>query len=328
MTETQPVVITGIGMEPPADAVENALIDRWRDGLGNAEAALKRKIGRRGVRYKDHATKLALAAAKTALEDAGLSIRPEERMHGDRFGVVAASNFGNLPTIIKVIDVIRSSGVDATSSMDLPNASSNVIAATLAIWFGLGAINLMACNGATSGADAIHLAANAIRVGRADRMLVAAAEIATPELARFVNGSAKVSFCDVSAAIVLETLGGARERGAHIYAALAGYEVAPPKQRLIPFCPIRESTREAVGLWLLPNDFLPSEEMGWRLPGQVPRVERLAAYLGETHGAEGVLQAVVAAGWLRDHPRSAALATCGGFAGDGAANIFYEGSAR
>lgn len=60
--------------------------------------------------------------------------------------------------------------------MAAPNASSNVIASSIAMWFRLAGPNLMVCSGETAGLDALALGALLLRARRADRVLVVGAE--------------------------------------------------------------------------------------------------------------------------------------------------------
>jgi 3-oxoacyl-[acyl-carrier-protein] synthase II len=76
----------------------------------------------------------------------------------------------------KVVRILREANVREISPLDAPNASSNVIASTIAIWFRSGGPNLMVCSGATSGLDALALGCTLLRAGRADRVLVVGVE--------------------------------------------------------------------------------------------------------------------------------------------------------
>jgi hypothetical protein len=60
--------------------------------------------------------------------------------------------------------------------LDAPNASSNIVASTAALWFRFGGPNVMICSGATAGADALRLAGVLLQARRADRVVVVGAE--------------------------------------------------------------------------------------------------------------------------------------------------------
>lgn len=132
-------------------------------------------LGRKGLLNKDPATRLALCAVQRALGNpprhAVTSTPPDPRV-----AVVAASNLGNLASVVGVVRAVRVGGVREVSPLAAPNASSNVLASALAVWFGFGGPNLMICAGATSGVDAVAVGASLLRAGRADRVVVVGAE--------------------------------------------------------------------------------------------------------------------------------------------------------
>ncbi len=181
------------------------------------------QLGKKGLRYKETATLLALCAARQALLRAGL----DTGVPDPAFGVVVACNTGNLDTVCNAVQTIRDKHINATSSMDLPNASSNVVASTVAIRFGLQALNLMICSGSNASFDALVLAANAIRNGRAERMLVIGVETDGPALRRLLaaagNGAAAPSLLEGALAVVLESAPSLLARGAASLGTLGDY---------------------------------------------------------------------------------------------------------
>ncbi|HTB49658.1 MAG TPA: beta-ketoacyl synthase N-terminal-like domain-containing protein [Solirubrobacteraceae bacterium] len=146
-------------------------------GEGHVPAAdyARELLGRKGLLYKEPATLMALCAVHRAL---GLPPRtPRSLAEPDpRTAVVVSSNLGNAETVTKVARTARVASVRDISLLDAPNASSNVIASTIAIWFRFGGPNLMVCSGATSGLDAVWLASLLLRTGRADRVVVVGVE--------------------------------------------------------------------------------------------------------------------------------------------------------
>jgi 3-oxoacyl-(acyl-carrier-protein) synthase len=289
------VAITAIGLEIPGGATVDALLAAADAGApvprGTFDPAAT--LGRRGLRYKDRATLLALCAAARALTSAGLvtptdGICPPVRgpVH-ERFGVVVSTELGLVETVCRVAGAIHAGGVAETSPMDLPNASGNVASAQVAIWFRLGGLNLTLSAGPTSGVDALHHAATAIRAGRADRMLVIGVEPADEAAVRLLTDTARRHGAaepppafDGAAAVVLEGAGAARDRGAPILARLGGYA----------------RHRDLAAL---------SVPAGWRWAspcaghGDSPAADRPASGLrtaiGEASGAYGVVQCVVEA---------------------------------
>ncbi|MDJ0346536.1 beta-ketoacyl synthase N-terminal-like domain-containing protein [Streptomyces sp. H10-C2] len=143
----------------------------------------KEVLGRKGLLGKEPATRLALCAVHRAL---GLPPgRPTEPLPGAAgTAVVVASNFGNVETVCTVLTDMRERSGSVVSPMDAPNASSNVIASTIAIWYGFTGPNLTVCSGATAGLDAIRLARLLLLSGRADKAVVVGVEPADPVAAR------------------------------------------------------------------------------------------------------------------------------------------------
>jgi len=338
VSKNVPVAIAGLGIEIPGISGIDVFLDALASPIEPVKFVPENKLERKGLRYKDCATKLALCAALAALNDAGLPVLPSEQLSPHTFGVIVSSNLCNLDTVCRVVETIRVSHVKDISSMDLPNASSNVVATSIAIRFGLQAINLMLCNGATSGIDALYLAANAIRAGRAQRMLVVGVEPTNPTVAKLMGESASarlgtssgIRLGNIAGAVVLESTDAALERGASIYGYLQGYsyklgidiknsilaavngDLTPPDIWLTPnrfYAPTAKSVEHTLELW---QDKPPTSVLD------------LGVALGETYGALGVLQCITACLWLRTHQGTKAIATSGASWGDGSASLLIK----
>jgi 3-oxoacyl-[acyl-carrier-protein] synthase II len=89
---------------------------------------------------------------------------------------VAASNLGNVATVVDVVRSARAGGRAAVSPLAAPNASSNSLASAVAIWFRFGGPDLLVCSGARAGLDAVVLGGLLLRSGRARRVVVVGAE--------------------------------------------------------------------------------------------------------------------------------------------------------
>jgi len=226
---TQAILISGHGWEIPAFSAHDSLAEGLRAGPAAPHFTPERLLGKKGLRYKERSTLLALCAASKALADAGFGRADTVSLHDDGFGVVVATNTCNLDTVCQAAETIHRQHVNATSAMDLPNASSNVVSAAIAIRFGLRALNLTVCTGASSSLDAIVLAANAIRNGRARRMVVVAVEVDGPAARsllagrRLAEGGGLPALLEGAGALVLERTDDANARGARHHGALAGY---------------------------------------------------------------------------------------------------------
>lgn len=190
----------------------------WHDivvtGVGTALAEApgarfdpKTVLGPKGLRYKDRASQLGMSAALVALEGAGQSIpRAEDGTVRNSplstdTGVVVSSNRGNLDTVCRAAAAVRDETADGTAPMDLPNASPNVVASSIAIRFGLQGPNVMLCSGEGSGLEAVRMGAVLIGSGRASRVVVVGVEPANETVAALLS----IEDCfDGAAALVLE----------------------------------------------------------------------------------------------------------------------------
>ncbi|GAA2191801.1 beta-ketoacyl synthase N-terminal-like domain-containing protein [Micromonospora lupini] len=137
-------------------------------------------LGRKGLLAKEPATRLALCAVHRALGLAPKAPRPSGPAD-PRTAVVVSSNLGNVATVGDIARRLREGGPREVGPLEAPNASSNVIAGAIAIWFRFGGPNLTVCSGATAGLDAIWLAGLLLRTGRADRVVVVGTEPDDPQ---------------------------------------------------------------------------------------------------------------------------------------------------
>ncbi|MFD4206021.1 beta-ketoacyl synthase N-terminal-like domain-containing protein [Micromonospora tulbaghiae] len=228
-------------------------------------------LGRKGLLFKEPAVRLAMCAVHKAL---GL---PPGRPTGPVPGaagtaVVVSSNLGNVATVCDIVDQVRAGGLRGVSPMQAPNASSNIIASSIAIRYGFTGPNLMVCSGATGGLDAVRLGALLVRGGRTRRAVVVGAEPgdAVAAALRSAAGLPPGPPEGIAACVVLTTADrpGVRLRSVR-----------------------RHSAPEPV-----PADAGPVV----RLSGaDAPSID-LAGVLASGYGATGVLQTALAARWLAD----------------------------
>jgi hypothetical protein len=269
-------------------------------------------LGRKGLLLKEPATRLALCAVHRAL---GL---PPGKLAGplplaDRTAVVVSSNLGNLRTVCGIAAAVRQEGYRAVSPLETPNASSNVIASTIAIRYGFTGPNVMLCNGATSGLDAVRLGARLIRAGRADQVVVVGAE-PDDEVSQTLAKSRHPQTYGVRGAPALRAsaacvvLGrpedgpgadwlGASMAGPHTVVLGADGVLPPDADR------DRVLSPDHRGLMFVPHGLADADS---------DEVVDLTERLGETYGALGVLQVAAAAARLASGGGAGqALAACG-----------------
>jgi 3-oxoacyl-[acyl-carrier-protein] synthase II len=145
------------------------------DGTACPAELASELLGRKGLLAKEPATRLALCAVHQALGLPPRAPRPVGAADA-RIAVVASSNLGNVATVADIARTVRAGRGREVSPLAAPNASSNIVASSVAIWFRCGGPNFMVCSGATSGLDAVTLGCRLLRAGRADQVIVVGAE--------------------------------------------------------------------------------------------------------------------------------------------------------
>jgi 3-oxoacyl-[acyl-carrier-protein] synthase II len=281
------VAVTGVGLAVAGVRTPQDLLAARADDAAAVDPAAR--LGKKGLRYKDRATQLALCCAEEALRGSGLLGDGGLTVPGEGVAVLIASNYGNVDTVCRIVETIATEGsASGLSPMDTPNASSNVIASALAVKYGLRGPNLMLCNGPTSGLDAVRWAALLIRSGRADRALVLGVEPDNAAVRRLAGTGRLV---DGAAAVVVERLGLGPARGAAELAEVGG----AVRTAGVRACLDRLGA-DAPAVWFSPGGD-PDQDGGAPLLPQVPRYD-LAGEWGEASAALGVLQCAGAVGWF------------------------------
>jgi 3-oxoacyl-[acyl-carrier-protein] synthase II len=192
------------------------------------------------ARQTDRFAQLSVAAAQLALDDAG-----ELLADPTRCGVIFGTGTGGLATIQEQIILLIAKGPQRVSPRLVPMMMGNAGAAAISIRFGWrGPCETVV----TACASATHAISNAFRLvgdGRCDAVITGGAEAAITAsggldaigLAAFANMTALSTsghsrpfdrrrdgfvIAEGSGALVLEELGQARSRDAHIYAEILG----------------------------------------------------------------------------------------------------------
>jgi 3-oxoacyl-[acyl-carrier-protein] synthase II len=270
------VAVTGWAVHVPGEDL-SGLVPGLRGSPAPPAEHAHELLGRRGLLAKEPATRLALCAVHRALGLAAGAPPGRAGSPDPATAVVAASNLGNVATVCDMARTVLHGSVRDVSPMDAPNASSNVIASSVAIWFRLGGPNLMVCSGATSGLDAAALGRLLLRAGRARRVVVVGAEPDDEDAAALQPGLRAAA-----AAVVLEPGG-------------------------VPGWPRLELGRHAAAR---PEPTAPTL-IGPAGPGaRALRVIDLTSRLGDTSGALGVLQLALGAALVAAGEPSVAL-VCG-----------------
>ena len=222
----------------------SAIGEEWAEGLPVRIAARlavepTEVLGRVEARRLDRAEQLALACAREAWADAG---RPE--VEPERLAVVIGTGTGGLRSLLAQDDVLEASGPRKVSPYTVPMMMANGPAAWVSIELGaLGGARtpVSACS---SGAEAIAMGLDLIRLGRADVVVAGGTEacIAPLPIAGFAQMTALSTRNDDpdaasrpfdldrdgfvlgegAALLVLERADRARARSARVHALLAG----------------------------------------------------------------------------------------------------------
>jgi 3-oxoacyl-[acyl-carrier-protein] synthase II len=192
------------------------------------------------IEQTDRFTQLALLAAKLALEDAGgLDAYPPPRL-----GVSIGSGMGGFATFES--SALRKFRNQPVPPFTVPRTMANSAAAWIAIKHGMKGVNLTCSTACSSGANAIGMALDLLRAGRADAVVAGGAEACVLPLTMngfeilhalttgfnadpagasrpFAKGRDGFVMSEGAGILILEEEEQAKRRGAKIYARLAGY---------------------------------------------------------------------------------------------------------
>ncbi len=254
------VVVTGLGTTSPVGgdvgSTWQALVagtsgvrhlqDEWVDQIPVKIAARvavepSEVLDRVKARRMDRSTQFAMVAAQEAWADAGLS---DGDVDPERLAVAIASGIGGVTTLLSNYDLLKEKGARRVSPLAVPMLMPNAPAANVSLAFGARAAVHAPTSACASGNEAIAMALDLIRLGRADMVLAGGTEAAIHPLpmAAFAQmmalskndgdpttvsrpwDTARDGFVlgEGGSVLVLESEEHARARGARIYATLLG----------------------------------------------------------------------------------------------------------
>ena len=261
MVQKRRVVITGLGAVTP---IGNTVPEFWTNvrkgtvGIGEITgfdtkdfkvklaAQVKdfhgeEKMDAKAARRMELFSQYAVAAAKEALEDAGLDLTKEDLF---RAGVIVGSGIGSLSTIEKEYTKILEGRANRVDPLMVPRMISNMAAGNISIQLGIRGKCTNVVTACASGTNCIGDAFRTIQYGDAEIMFAGGAEscICPTGIAGFQALTALSQETDPLRAsipfdvdrkgfvlgegagiLVLEELEHARKRSARIYAELVGY---------------------------------------------------------------------------------------------------------
>jgi 3-oxoacyl-[acyl-carrier-protein] synthase II len=199
-------------------------------------------IDKKEARKMDLFIHYALGAAAMALADSGLEITED---NADRVGVVVGSGMGGLPAIEKYHDAMMAGGYRKISPFFIPMSIINLAAGQISIRHGAKGPNLAPVSACATGTHAIGDAFRMIQRGDADAVISGGTEsticplgiggfsvmkaLSTrnedPQAASRPFEKYRDGFVmgEGAGIVILEEYASAKQRGAKIYAEVAGY---------------------------------------------------------------------------------------------------------
>ena len=199
-------------------------------------------LERADVRKMDLYCQYAVVAANQAVKDSGLV--SGENIAPDRFGVYVGSGIGGISTFVRETLKYDEEGARRVSPLFIPTMIANIAAGNIAIRHNAQGPCLPVVTACATGTHSIGEAFHAIKYGMADAIITGGAEAAIHPLAigGFANSRALTSaetledactpfdarrsgftMADGAGILVLEEYEHAVQRGATIYAEVAGY---------------------------------------------------------------------------------------------------------
>jgi 3-oxoacyl-[acyl-carrier-protein] synthase II len=199
---------------------------------------LEKKEARKVDRY----TQIALAASDQAVKDAAID---KEKLNSDRIGVVFASGIGGLITFQEeVISFARGDGTPRFNPFFIPKMILDIAAGHISMRHGFRGPNFAVTSACASSTNAIMESFNLVRLGMADIIISGGSEAVVsesgiggfnamkalsernddPETASRPYDKDRDGFVmgEAGGVLVLEELGHAKARGAHIYCEVMG----------------------------------------------------------------------------------------------------------
>ncbi|MDE7284857.1 MAG: beta-ketoacyl-ACP synthase II [Lachnospiraceae bacterium] len=203
----------------------------------NAENYMDKKSARRMEQF----CQFAVAAAKEAIEDAGIDMEKEDAF---RVGCAVGSGIGSIQAMEREYTKLVEKGPSKISPLFVPLMISNMAAGNVSIMFGLKGKNINVVTACATGTNSIGEAFRTIQYGDADIILAGGTESSITPLG--VGGFAALTAlspsedpvrCSIpfdkdrsgfvmgegAGIVILEELEHAKARGAKIYAEVAGY---------------------------------------------------------------------------------------------------------
>jgi len=278
----------------------------------------------------DRVQMLSIAAARQAVEDAGLVAG---HWNGARVGVVVGTGLGGMGTLESQHSAMRDKGAGKVSALTLPMFLINMAAGQLAIELGARGPNLTVSTACASGATAIGVARDLLRSGAADVVVAGGADAGvTPmTVASFAKMNALSTrrsdprtasrpfdsdrdgfvIAEGAGMVVLESEDHARARGARVRGKIIGYGASADAHHVTAPDPQGVGAEQAIRTALADGDvaasdveYINAHGTSTRLNDSVeastinrvfgtrPAVSSTKGAIGHTLGAAGAIEAI------------------------------------
>ena len=177
------------------------------------------------LRKLDRLSQLQLLSGLKALEDAGVTVTPENE---GIIGICIGTNDGPMTEIANFQKGIIKDGIDKGSAFAFPNTVYNAAGGYLSIATGIKGYNVTIANGFQSGLQSVCAAAGAIMFGYESIMLASGTDECTDIDEEIYSdlgmaGEGKMTLGEGSVTCVIEKDSSATERSAKRYAKIAGF---------------------------------------------------------------------------------------------------------
>jgi len=222
------------------------------------------------VKRLDPFVQYAIAASRMAWEEAGLE---NADIEPDRMGVITGCGLGGLGSIEYFRDVLVNRGPRRVSPFFIPMMIGNMVAGMISIQFGARGPNSSLATACAAGAHAVGNAFQIIQSGHADAMITGGVEsVVTPTcIAGFGAMKALSTRNDEpekasrpfdkdrdgfvvgegSGILILESLEHALERGAKIYAEMAGFGMSGDGYHMTSPSPDGDGAARCMQAWAM-----------------------------------------------------------------------------
>ncbi|MGB9792352.1 MAG: beta-ketoacyl-ACP synthase II [Thermacetogeniaceae bacterium] len=297
-TREKRVVVTGLGVISPVGIGKKAFWESLLEGKSGIDKVTRfdptpypSKIAaevrdfepdnffdRKEAKRMDRFTQFGLAAAKMAIDDAGVSL---EKVDAERVGVIIGSGVGGIETLEEQMRVLIAKGPGRVSPFLIPMMINNMVAGQVAIQLKVKGPSFSVVTACASGATAVGEAFRMLQRGDLDIVLAGGTEAPITEIAfaGFCSMRAMSTRNDEPSSasrpfdknrdgfvigegagiMVLETLDHALQRDARIYCELVGYGATSDGYHITAPHPEGEGAARAIMLALEDAHVLPQD---------------------------------------------------------------------